>query len=246
MTYYDLNMNSKRITNTQDPSANQDVATKNYVDTGNQTPIYYPNLRRAGRANGPIATNFDAAYASTGLSGGISSSLSQYPLFYALYLKAGTLISNVFFSTGNTASGLWGRTVGLYRKDGVRLAMSNDTTSSSITNTIYTMAFTTPYTIPSNDFYYAAVNIYNTGGGSVTFVTTPGGAAFSTGSAIDSRAPFFNYPQITTNATGNLSLFRSATTTSFVNTPGSYLPADIAAAGLTLKPLGLQLWIGVS
>jgi len=33
MTYYDLNMNSKRIKNCQDPSANQDVATKNYVDT---------------------------------------------------------------------------------------------------------------------------------------------------------------------------------------------------------------------
>lgn len=31
MTYYDLNMNSKRINNCQDPSANQDVATKNYV-----------------------------------------------------------------------------------------------------------------------------------------------------------------------------------------------------------------------
>ena len=33
MTFYDLDMNSKRINNTQDPSANQDVATKNYVDT---------------------------------------------------------------------------------------------------------------------------------------------------------------------------------------------------------------------
>ena len=33
MTFYDLNMNSKRITNTQDPSVDQDVATKVYVDT---------------------------------------------------------------------------------------------------------------------------------------------------------------------------------------------------------------------
>lgn len=32
MTYYDLNMNSKRINNTQDPASAQDVATKNYVD----------------------------------------------------------------------------------------------------------------------------------------------------------------------------------------------------------------------
>jgi len=33
MTYYDLNMNNKRITACLDPSSNQDVATKNYVDT---------------------------------------------------------------------------------------------------------------------------------------------------------------------------------------------------------------------
>jgi len=32
MTFYDLNMNSKRITSCQDPSGNQDVATKNYAD----------------------------------------------------------------------------------------------------------------------------------------------------------------------------------------------------------------------
>jgi hypothetical protein len=33
MAFYDLNMNSKRITDCQDPSGVQDVATKNYVDT---------------------------------------------------------------------------------------------------------------------------------------------------------------------------------------------------------------------
>lgn len=33
MAYYDLNMNSKRITSCQDPSGAQDVATKNYADT---------------------------------------------------------------------------------------------------------------------------------------------------------------------------------------------------------------------
>lgn len=37
MTYYDLNMNSKRINNTQDPASAQDVATKNYVDT---SPVF--------------------------------------------------------------------------------------------------------------------------------------------------------------------------------------------------------------
>lgn len=40
MTYYDLNMNSKRINNTQDPASAQDVATKNYVDGLAPTPTY--------------------------------------------------------------------------------------------------------------------------------------------------------------------------------------------------------------
>ena len=39
MTYYDLNMNSKRINNTQDPSSAQDVATKNYVDALTPTSL---------------------------------------------------------------------------------------------------------------------------------------------------------------------------------------------------------------
>jgi len=39
MTYYDLNMNNKRITACLDPSSSQDVATKNYVDTTGVTSI---------------------------------------------------------------------------------------------------------------------------------------------------------------------------------------------------------------
>ncbi len=33
MTFYDLNMNSKRINSVQDPASAQDVATKNYIDS---------------------------------------------------------------------------------------------------------------------------------------------------------------------------------------------------------------------
>jgi hypothetical protein len=36
--YYDLDMNNKKITNTQDPTSTQDVVTKNYLDT------YYTNV----------------------------------------------------------------------------------------------------------------------------------------------------------------------------------------------------------
>ena len=44
MTYYDLNMNSKKITNCQDPSAAQDVATKNYVDGRTGTSLVSATL----------------------------------------------------------------------------------------------------------------------------------------------------------------------------------------------------------
>ena len=45
MSYYDLNMNNKRVTNAQDPASAQDVATKNYVDTANvfNNIVYFGN-----------------------------------------------------------------------------------------------------------------------------------------------------------------------------------------------------------
>ena len=51
MTYYDLNMNSKRINNCQDPSSAQDVATKNYVDSSFNKAISgttIPTLQNCG------------------------------------------------------------------------------------------------------------------------------------------------------------------------------------------------------
>lgn len=56
MSFYDLNMNSKRINNTQDPSSAQDVATKNYVDLRLplivSTPVLNPTI-----INSTIPTN---------------------------------------------------------------------------------------------------------------------------------------------------------------------------------------------
>lgn len=48
MTYYDLNMNSKRITSVQDPASAQDVATKNYVDVSKNV---LSSWTTAGRPN---------------------------------------------------------------------------------------------------------------------------------------------------------------------------------------------------
>ena len=66
MTFYDLNMNSKRINNTQDPSANQDVATKNYVDTRNKVVQIVTNFVNSQVSN---STNVRA---DTGLTATIT------------------------------------------------------------------------------------------------------------------------------------------------------------------------------
>lgn len=63
MTYYDLNMNSKRINNTQDPASAQDVATKNYVDTRVplivSTPVLNPTI-----LNSTLPTNTETVVTS--------------------------------------------------------------------------------------------------------------------------------------------------------------------------------------
>jgi hypothetical protein len=51
MTFYDLNMNNKRITDCQDPSGNQDVATKNYIDSGFKANKIYVGNATATVAN---------------------------------------------------------------------------------------------------------------------------------------------------------------------------------------------------
>jgi hypothetical protein len=55
MTYYDLNMNSKRITSVQDPSLAQDVATKNYVDTAPAPAYVFNNIVYFGNSTNTTA-----------------------------------------------------------------------------------------------------------------------------------------------------------------------------------------------
>jgi hypothetical protein len=63
-TFYDLDMNSKKIINCQDPSVAQDVATKNYVDTAKypiivSTPVLNPII-----INSTLPTNTETVITS--------------------------------------------------------------------------------------------------------------------------------------------------------------------------------------
>jgi hypothetical protein len=70
MTYYDLNMNSKRINNTQDPASAQDVATKNYVDGLAPTPTYLRMTKTTNQdiPNGETVVQFNRIDASANIT----------------------------------------------------------------------------------------------------------------------------------------------------------------------------------
>ncbi len=86
MTYYDLNMNSKRINNTQDPASAQDVATKNYVDTRVplivSTPVLNPTI-----LNSTLPTNTETVV--TSVSATIDSA-GTYQVFGNLAVQSNT------------------------------------------------------------------------------------------------------------------------------------------------------------
>ena len=62
MTYYDLNMNSKRITSVQDPASAQDVATKNYVDTASGLVFISSTTSGSNVASFSVSNVFSSTY----------------------------------------------------------------------------------------------------------------------------------------------------------------------------------------
>jgi hypothetical protein len=91
MTFYDLNMNSKRITSCQDPSGNQDVATKNYVDTtsGIVRQVIFAST------NTTLTTN-SATPVTTGLTATITPSSASNKVVILCMLNLGKTTNNAF------------------------------------------------------------------------------------------------------------------------------------------------------
>lgn len=231
MTYYDLNMNNKRIINVQDPSANQDVATKKYIDLFNlRTPYYYPTQNLSGRVGGIIASNIDqVAVSSLNLQWLIVP--SGCPVFYSVYLKAGTVITNGLVFPTVAGSNLVGF-FGIYNKSGSLLGSSFqfNLVSGFNINVMNTIALSSPLTITTSDFYYLSLLINSS--------SLP--SFYGAGST--ALANLINYPQTTTEVnTGDLSKFRSAVTTA--STSGN-LPAGLFS--FTLQNFGPQFWIGIN
>jgi len=69
MTYYDLNMNSKRINNTQDPASSQDVATKGYIDSiisGLMKQVKVERFTASGTWTVPTGVTYAVAHITAG------------------------------------------------------------------------------------------------------------------------------------------------------------------------------------
>lgn len=79
MTYYDLNMNSKRINNTQDPASAQDVATKNYIDSilsGYMKQVKVERFTASGTWTVPAGVTYAVAHIRGG-GGSVSTSIGS-------------------------------------------------------------------------------------------------------------------------------------------------------------------------
>ena len=69
MTFYDLNMNNKRVENAQDPTNAQDLATKNYIDSILSGFMKQVKVERF-TANGTFVVPVGATYAVAHIMGG--------------------------------------------------------------------------------------------------------------------------------------------------------------------------------
>lgn len=116
----------------------------------------------------------------------------------AIYLTAGTTVTNISFHSATTAAGTPTHYVfALYDIDRNLLASSADQTSKAwAANTIKTLAMETPYLVLSTGLYYVMISVVAT-----TVPTLKGGIA-KTGAQLAGQAPILNGISSTTYSTG--------------------------------------------
>lgn len=104
--------------------------------------------------------------------------------FFAIYLRAGQVVTNISFFSATTAAGTpTNQFFALYSRHGIKLAQSaNDTTTAWAANTIKTLAMTAAYTVRETGFYYIGIMV------AATTVPTLKGESHAV-STLDSR-PF--------------------------------------------------------
>lgn len=115
----------------------------------------------------------------------------------AIWLTAGTLVSNISFCTATTAASVPTHYMfGLFDASRNLLAATADQTSTAwAATTLKTLAVVTPYTIPTTGLYYLGIFMAAT-----TVVTLKGGTA-RTGGQLAGTAPIINGTSASTGLT---------------------------------------------
>ena len=118
----------------------------------------------------------------------VAPTVSGTLFMQAIYLKAGTLVSNIGISSGTTAAGTpTNYFFALY--DGaraLRAVSANQTTTAWAANTYKSLAMTTPYRVPTSGIYYIGIMMTAT-----AVITTKGGTA-KTGGQLASTVPILH------------------------------------------------------
>lgn len=116
----------------------------------------------------------------------------------AIYLAAGTIVSNIAFASATTAAGTPTHYVfALYDLSGNLLATTADQTSTAwAANTVRTIAVTAAYTVPTSGLYYLAISVVAS-----TFPTLKGNTA-RTGGQLYAATPNLAGISSTTYSTG--------------------------------------------
>lgn len=118
----------------------------------------------------------------------------------AIFLRAGTKVSNITFCSATTAAGTPTHyAFGLYNTSGTLLASTADqTTTAWAANTVRSIAVGTPYTVLTTGLYYLAISVV------ATTVPTIKGNTAATDGTLRNTAPALNGITPTTYATGTL------------------------------------------
>ena len=173
------------------------------IALNNLNTPFYPNSKSNGVTNGIIAQTCDPALCNTNNGLSLNSGILM-----AVYLNAGSLLTNVVTcaTTGGGAGGTW--QFALYNGQGTRLAATNsvgvaNTAIGNYVTPFYSSGVNAPYSVLTSGIYYLGV---------VTLTASTQPTIYSTGSG-QINASVINYPQTASNTTGNLLPFRVCTVT---------------------------------
>lgn len=163
------------IADLADPSANKGIfftsaTTADYFDLTARARVLLEQPTPSGMlsaigeddaikatAQGMLGQTFDRQMVRT-----IGALVSQRAYHVGVVLRTGQVITNVHVhvvTAAGAASTITAK-VGLYDKTGARLAVSANLTTAWESTGMKTHAFTTPYVVLANDFYYVAI-LYN-------------------------------------------------------------------------------------